>query len=101
MIRLLVPLLLFLDGPAAWARPLPVPPIPPMAPEWLEAPVPDVDAHDPRQDDIGVNFSLTMGIHGRGAAFTGLGFAPGSHYQSDGSHTRPGVPGFVLRIPFW
>ena len=98
--RLIVPLLALLAASSgAVAEDLPVPPIPPLTGHRSEAaPVPDVDARGPivpTSDKPSVNVKLY-----RAEMYDpGVGFTPGSRYQTSEDRKPIQTPGFSVTVP--
>ncbi len=91
--------MLMMVGSAAMADTLPVPPIPPETPPLAElAPVPNVDAQAPSalaSDTAGVDVKFY-----RARPYDpGLGFAPGSRYQSSEDRKPIQTPGLSFSVP--
>jgi hypothetical protein len=90
---------LFAAGANAREPRLPVPPIPPAEAPAMAAPVPDLDAvrqfHDVQQSMV----TLDTGINHRAAPASGLGYAPGAHYQLDNDRRWLVLPGLMLHVP--
>jgi hypothetical protein len=83
----------------AMAESLPVPPLPPEHPPVTEAaPVPNVNAEAPAapQSD---KTSVKMKVYHVGLYDPGLGFAPGSRYQSTEDRKPIQTPGLSVSVP--
>jgi len=86
-------------GPAAMVEDLPVPPIPPERPPLAEvAPVPNVDAREPvaaasNAPTIDVRFYRARPYD------QGMGFAPGSRYQTSEDRKPIQTPGVSVTVP--
>jgi hypothetical protein len=86
-------------APAARADDLPVPPIPPEhPPAWELAPVPNVDARAPALND-GDSPSVDVRFYRARPYDPGLGFAPGSRYQSTEDRKPIQTPGLSFSVP--
>jgi hypothetical protein len=84
---------------APQSRPLPLPPIPPArAPAEQAAPTPDRDAHAP-------SASTTDGVRIRPQDFRvrqfnqGLGYAPGSQFETSEDKRPIQTPGLSVQVP--
>jgi hypothetical protein len=94
---LLVALLAF--GPFAMADDLPVPPIPPQNPPLADAaPVPNVYAEAPVTPDS-EEPSLNVRLYRAKPYDPGVGFVPGSRYQSSEDRKPIQTPGFSINVP--
>jgi hypothetical protein len=95
---LLAVLLLFAAAANAREARLPVPPIPPAEARALAAPVPNLTMFSQDQDPRRYSVTLFTGINHRADPATGLGYAPGGHYQLDNDR-RFMLPGVMPRVP--
>jgi hypothetical protein len=86
-------------GPTAMAQRLPVPPIPPEHPDLGEtAPVPNVDARAPLPV-VSNSPTVDVRIFRNRPYETGLGFAPGSRYQTNEDRKPIQTPGLSISVP--
>jgi hypothetical protein len=84
----------------AGEAPLPVPPIPPLQPPPMAAPVPDLDAPVPTAGGWRSPVTLYTDINHRASPSMGAGYAPGARYQIDNDRRALSLPGIMLRFPF-
>jgi hypothetical protein len=94
---LLVAMMIF--GPVAMAEKLPIPPIPPEHVSLGEvAPVPNVDARGPiAPESHSPTFDLR--IFRNRPYDPGMGFAPGSRYQTSEDRKPIQTPGLSISVP--
>jgi hypothetical protein len=86
-------------GPAALAGELPVPPLPPEQPVLAEiAPVPNVDAQAPVVAGSDAP-SIDVRLYRAQPYDPGLGFAPGSRYQTTEDRKPIQTPGLSIKVP--
>jgi hypothetical protein len=86
-------------GSAAFAEPLPLPPVPPTAPDVSEAaPVPNVDAQAPAIP-ISEEPSINVKLYRARTFDTSAGFAPGSRFQTSEDRKPIQTPGFAITVP--
>jgi hypothetical protein len=86
-------------GPAAMAEDLPVPPIPPEHPPLAEiAPVPNFDAQAPIAAASNAP-SIDVRLYRARPYDPGMGFAPGSRYQSSEDRKPIQTPGLSINVP--
>ena len=83
----------------AVARTLPVPPIPPAKGPTMDAPVPNMDARVPYEEQRRSPVTLDMGIHRRSDMDPSLGFSPGARYRAENDRRLLAVPGVLFRVP--
>jgi hypothetical protein len=83
----------------AMAEDLPLPPLPPEHPPQAEAaPVPNVDAQAP-VTPTSESPSVNMKMYRASMYDPGVGFAPGSRYQSSEDRKPIQTPGFSVDVP--
>jgi hypothetical protein len=86
-------------GPAALAEDLPVPPIPPEHPPLGQvAPVPNIDAREPVAATSNAP-SIDVRLYRARPYDPGLGFAPGSRYQTSEDRKAIQTPGLSISVP--
>jgi hypothetical protein len=86
-------------GPAAMAEDLPVPPIPPEHPPLADiAPVPNIDAQAPIAAASNAP-SIDVRLYRARPYDPGMGFAPGSRYQSSEDRKPIQTPGLSINVP--
>lgn len=85
-------------GPGALAEDLPVPPIPPERPFIEVAPVPNIDAREPVAEATS-SPSIDVKFYRAKPYEPGLGFAPGSRYQSSEDRKPIQTPGLSISVP--
>lgn len=86
-------------GTVAMAEDIPVPPIPPAHPLLAEAaPVPNVDAAAPLAE-ASDRPSVFVKLYRNRPYEPGVGFAPGSRYQTSEDRKPIQTPGFVVSVP--
>ena len=86
-------------GPIALADNLPVPPIPPSEPPAGDAaPVPNIDFRGPSAT-AGEQPSVSLRLYRARPYDPGLGFAPGSRYQSTEDRKPIQTPGLSFSVP--
>lgn len=89
----------FASGPAALARDLPVPPIPPEHASVGEtAPVPNVDARAPAVPTSEAA-SVNVKLYREKLYDPSMGFTPGSRYQSSEDRKPIQTPGLSVSVP--
>lgn len=98
--RLTVPLIALLAlSSRAFAEDLPVPPIPPMIGLTSEAaPVPNANAQAPNVP-ASDKPSIAMKLYRAQTYDPGVGFAPGSRYQTSEDRKPIQTPGFSVTVP--
>jgi len=98
--RGLTPLLLLLAA-AGPAPTLPVPPVPPAHPPTDQtAPIPNPDARGPRDDgSAGTKVQVTDFRLTRQGQSSGLGYSPGSQFQTSEDRRSIQTPGLTVRVP--
>jgi hypothetical protein len=90
--------LLFATTAAGPAPSLPVPPIPPVdAPADRSAPVPDPDLRAPTEPGQRVQVSIQDFRVQR--FYQGLGYTPGSHFETSEEKRPIQTPGLSLKVP--
>jgi hypothetical protein len=86
-------------GPPARAEDLPVPPIPPEHPPLADiAPVPNIDATEPIAPASN-SPSIDVKLYRARPYDPGLGFAPGSRYQTSEDRKAIQTPGISISVP--
>jgi hypothetical protein len=96
--RILV-ILIMMAGSAAFADPLPVPPLPPDNPPLEQsAPVPNPDARAPLIP-TSEHAQVAVGFYRFNPPNPSMGFAPGSRYQTSEDRKPIQTPGFSVSVP--
>ena len=91
-------LILLATAAASPAPPLPIPPIPPANPPIdHSAPMPDRDFQAPSDANQGVRVSVQDFRIQR--FYQGLGYTPGSHYETSEERKPIQTPGVSLQVP--
>jgi hypothetical protein len=86
-------------GPPAMADDLPVPPIPPRQPPLADiAPIPDVDVRAPIVP-ASSGPSVDVRLFRARPYDPGMGFTPGSRYQTNEDRKPIQTPGLSVRVP--
>jgi hypothetical protein len=86
-------------GSEAWAENLPVPPIPPENPPLAEtAPIPNVDARAP-VTPVSDSPTFDVRLYRARPYDPGMGFAPGSRYQTSEDRKPIQTPGVSISVP--
>jgi hypothetical protein len=86
-------------APAAMVEDLPIPPIPPDQIRPAEiAPVPNIDARQPFTAEPS-SPGIDVKVYHAGIPDPGLGFAPGSRYQSSVDRKPIQTPGLIFTVP--
>jgi hypothetical protein len=100
MIRFLTAALVLLATVAAGPRPsLPIPPIPPADPPTDQsAPLPDRDARAP-SDGTSPGARVSLQDFRVQRFYQGLGYAPGSHYETSEEKRPIQTPGLTVQVP--
>ncbi|HBK06683.1 MAG TPA: hypothetical protein DDZ81_12570 [Acetobacteraceae bacterium] len=84
---------------SAFAEDLPIPPIPPQVLSNSEvAPVPNVDAQAPTVP-VSEKPSINVKMYRARAYDPGVGFTPGSRYQTSEDRKPIQTPGFAVTVP--
>ena len=84
---------------SATTKDFPVPPIPPQHPPLAEtAPIPDADARAPVAPQS-TSPSVDVRLYRARPYDPGLGFAPGSRYQTSEDRKPIQTPGLVISVP--
>ena len=94
-------LLLFTAAAAGPAPTLPVPPVPPEHPPTDQtAPIPNPDARGPRDGGAGgAQVQVTDFRASRQGQGLGLGYSPGSQFQTSEDRRSIQTPGLTVRVP--
>jgi hypothetical protein len=98
MIRIASAVFLLLATTGAGPAPLPVPPIPPANPPTaLSAPMPDRDLQAPTAP--GQRLQVSVQDFRVQRFYQGLGYAPGSHFETSEEKRPIQTPGLSVKVP--